>query len=181
MATPSLLRWAHSRILELFYFECYGHQLNDRFRMKYEHYRRMSEAARHDYLQRGIGVTDLPLPKPTATSHAAGPGSIPAGSYYFATAWVNARGQQSSLGTLSTAVLDTVASLVLQAPAAPPNATGWNVFLGNTPDLLFRQNSAPLPLGSTWSQSGALDLSAPFTSGQTPDRYLRPRRIFQRG
>lgn len=181
VATPGLLRWAHSRILELFCFECYGHQLNDRFRMKFEHYRKQAEAARRDYLLRGIGVVDLPLPKPSALSFAPCPGSLPAGTYYFAAAWTNGRGQQSSLGTLATATLNSAAGLVLEAMNAPATASGWNVFAGNTPDLLYRQNTAPVALGSPWTQTGILNLSMPFLSGQTPDRYLRPQRIFQRG
>ena len=181
VATPGLLRWAHSRILELFCFECYGHQMNDRFRMKFEHYRKQAEAARRDYLLRGIGVVDLPLSKPAALTSMPCPGSLPAGVYYFAAAWTNGRGQQSSLGTLATATLDSAAGLVLEAMNAPANASGWNIFAGNTPDLLYRQNPAPLALGSPWTQTGVLNLSAPFLSGQTPDRYLRPQRIFQRG
>lgn len=181
VATPSLLRWAHARTLALFYFECYGRQLNDRFRTKFEHYRSQAEAAKRDYLQRGVGVADLPLPKPAALSAAPGPGSLAAGTYYFAGAWTNARGQQSGQGTLATAVLEAAAGLILEAPGAPGTASGWNAFLGNTPDRLYRQNSAPIALGSAWTQTGALDLSAPFLAGQVPDRYLRPQRIFHRG
>ncbi|MCC6261971.1 MAG: hypothetical protein IT169_00215 [Bryobacterales bacterium] len=181
VATPGLLRWAHARTLALFYFECWGRQLNDRFRRKFEHYREQAEAAKQDYLQRGIGVVDLPLPRPAALSGSPGSGALPAGSYYFAGAWTNTRGQQSSLGALATAVLENAAGLVLEAPSAPVSASGWNVYLGNTPDQLYRQNTAPIALGSAWPQATALDLSAPFLTGQMPDRYLRPQRIFHRG
>lgn len=181
VATPGLLRWAHARTLALFYFECYGRQLNDRFRRKFEHYREQAEAAKQDYLQRGIGVVDPPLPRPAALTGSPASGALPAGAYYFAAAWTNVRGQQGSLGTLATAVLENAAGLILEAPSAPASASGWNVYVGNTPDLLYRQNAAPIAMGNTWTQTAALDLSAPFLSGQTPDRYLRPQRIFHRG
>jgi len=181
VATPSLLRWVHSRILALFYFECFGHQMNDRFRTKFEHYRKQAEAAKQDFLQRGIGVADLPLPQPMAVSAVQDSGTLPAGAYYFAASWENARGQQSSLGMLATAVLEAPAGLILEAPGAPEFASSWNVFLGNTPDLLYRQNTDPIPLAAAWTQTGALAMTSPFLSSQMPDRYLKPQRIFQRG
>lgn len=181
VATPGLLRWARARILTLFYFECFGRQLNERFRVKFEHYQKQEEAAKRGYLERGIGVVSAPLPRPRAASLSLTPGAFPPGGCYFAVTWVNARGEQSALGTIGARVIETASLLTLEAPEAPGAANGWNAYLGNSPDQLYRQNPVPLALGASWPQNGPLGMEWPSDAGQTPDRYLRPERIFQRG
>lgn len=181
VATPGLLRWAHARILMLFYFECYGRQLNERYRVKFEHYRAEREAAKRGYLERGIGVVNTPLPKPSEALVSVGPGTLPAGSYYFAVVWISASGARSGLGTVGVRVADTPSILTVNAPEAPTAASGWDVYLGDSPEQLYRQNEAPLAPGDSWVQSEPLQMSRPFRGSQIPDRYLKPQRIFQRG
>lgn len=181
VATPSLLRWIHSRCLALFFFECFGHQMNERFRAKFDHYRQQAEAAKQDFLQRGIGVADVPLNKPGGLTVQLASGSLPTGSYYFAATWSNTRGQQSSLGATATTVLDAPGGMILTPPAAPAAATGWNVFLGSSPEQMYRQNTTPIPPGTAWTQSVHPETAYAAGSGQMPDRYLQPQRIFQRG
>lgn len=181
VATPALLRWLKSRALSLFYFACYGNQLNERYKTKFEHYRKGSETSKTDFLQRGIGVSDSPLPKPDAVVSETGTGGLPAGAYYFAATWVNSRGQESALGTAGSLLLSAAGSIRLRPPAAPEGATGWNVYVGQTAEEMYRQNSAPLAITEAWDQPGELAAEALAGSGQQPDRYLQLQRIFQRG
>jgi hypothetical protein len=181
VATPALLRWLKSRALSLFYFACYGNQLNERFKRKFEHYSKASETAKADYLQRGIGISDSPLAKPGALDSEVGSGTVPPGAYYFAATWVNSRGQESALGTAGSVLLSAAGGVLLQSPTAPQNATGWNVYLGRSGDELYRQNAAPLAIADAWNHPGAIAEEVPPGSGQLPDRYLQVQRIFQRG
>lgn len=181
VATPALLRWLKSRALSLFYFACYGNQLNERYKTKFEHYRKASETAKAEYLQRGIGITSSPLPKPGALASEAGTGTATPGAYYFAAAWVNSRGQESALGTAGSLLLETESGFLLRPPAAPENATGWNLYMGRTADETYRQNTVPLAISDTWNHSGPLLAGEPAGNGQQPDRHLQLQRIFQRG
>jgi hypothetical protein len=181
VATPALLRWLKARALSLFYFACFGNQLNERYKTKFEYYRKGSDAAKTDYLQRGIGISDSPLPKPGALVSEVGPGTVPAGAYYFAATWVNARGQESAVGTAGSVLLSAARGILLRTPTAPQGATGWNVYLGRSGDELYRQNSAPLAIADAWNHPGAIAEEVPPGNGQEPDRYLQVQRIFQRG
>lgn len=181
VATPPLLRWLKSRALSLFYFACYGNQLNERFKTKFEHYRKASEATKADYLQRGIGISDSPLAKPGALESEVGSGTVPPGAYYFAATWVNSRGQESALGTAGSVLLSAASGILLRPAPAPETATGWNLYMGRSADELYRQNAAPLAIADAWNHPGAIAEEVPPGSGQPPDRHLQVQRIFQRG
>lgn len=182
VATPSLVRWIQQRCLALFFFECFGHQRNERFREKFEHYQKQAETAKLQFLQRGIGVVDLPLPRASAPSIESTGGALPAGNYYFAVTWTNTRGQESDLGTPGSTVAEGGTGIRVSHPAAPAAANGWNVYAGRTPDLLYRQNTTAMALEDSWLVAAPISESLPFTgSGQVPDRYLQPQQIFLRG
>lgn len=182
VATPSLLRWLCSRCLEHFYFECYGHQLNPRFKEKYEHYQERAAAEKEAFLQRGIGVVRAPLARPAATTVIPAAGAIPAGTVYLAHTWVNDAGQESAPGEIKAYAASGTEGIEAQHGTAPAGASGWNVYMGYSTDSLRRQNSTVLSLGGMWLQNAAPQTSSPGPGdGQLPDRFLQPRRIFLRG
>jgi hypothetical protein len=106
-----------------------------------------------------------PPPAPTVWQYAGG--WLPATTYYVRTTYVSAIGE-----TLSSAetTLDAPANSVITvaSPAPVPNATGWNVYVGNTASCPgvgttaisgpgqwceVKQNMSPIALGTNWTEA----------------------------
>lgn len=180
--TDALRWWLHCHALHLFYLECYGHQLNERFKAKQLHYAGRAQQAKETYLERGVGVVSQPLPRPGVAQTSAVPGSLASGTYYVAVAWVNSSGRLSALSPLTTFTAEAASTMAITPGTAPPYGAGWHVFVGTTAENLARQTTAPVLPGQVWVMTQPWNSSgAAWNNGQIPDLYLQAQRVFLRG
>uniref|UniRef100_Q01Z38 Uncharacterized protein n=1 Tax=Solibacter usitatus (strain Ellin6076) TaxID=234267 RepID=Q01Z38_SOLUE len=181
VVTAPLKLWHMFLSLELVYRDAYRSQLNDRYAGKRDEFHGMVKWAWDKLIETGLGLVDDPVARAAAPRVLPAAGSLPDGTYYVAAAWTNAAGAE---GTSSIPATIDIAggSFAVQAIAGPVNAKGWNVYAGNSPTSLTRQNDKPLEPGETWLQSNSiLTAGTPAGCGQAPDFLLPVPRILQRG
>lgn len=182
VVTDTLRWWLHCHALHLFYLECYGNQLNERYKQKEQEYAQRGRRAREAYFESGVSVTRRPLSQPNELMLEAVPGSLAAGQYYVAVAWQGSLGEQSALSAMTTFVGDGTTTMRLTIHGTPTYAVGWNVYVGTTAENIVRQNVTPIPTEQTWVMSdGWNGTGAPWSGGQDPDNHLQPERISPRG
>jgi len=179
--TPSLKLWHTALSLNLVYADAFNSQLNDRYAGKRDQFQELARWAYGKLIEIGLGVAGTPLPKPAVPTVTPFPGTLADNLYYVTMTWVNRGGQEGSPATATTFAATSSTFLVEPAPA-PTAATGWNVYIGLSPDAMYLQNSSPLSTGQTWEQPASLVQTGRLPGkGQMPD-YLRPLpRILQRG
>mgnify|MGYP001037250835 CR=1 FL=1 len=182
VVTEPLKKWHIFHTLGLVYRDAYNSQLNDRYQGKWKEYERRARWATQALYRIGLGIVGDPVvqaEKP-ALSSVAGP--LPGALYYARAAWVSAAGEEGNPSEL--AVLNTGANTLLVAEAVNPpgNAQYWNVYVGLTIGGVTLQNSTPLPVGQTWTESASgLVQGRPPGTGQAPQWYLRATGAFLRG
>ncbi len=182
VVTPALKLWHAFRTLELVYRDAYNTRLNDRYKGKWEEWRRLGTWAMEKLLEAGVGIAANPVPRAEKPELAGGAGLLADGVYLATAAWVNAAGEEGAAAECASLALSGSSSLVVMPVNPPANARGWNVYVGMAEDSLFRQNQEPAPPGEPWVQSEAIS-----TTGQRPGTGQRPSwmrsvpRVLQRG
>lgn len=88
-------------------------------------------------------------PTAAALSSVSG-GTLPATAYYAMLTYVNALGETTASAEASLAVA-AGNLLVVEPPAASANAVSYNVYLSTSSGTEKLQNSAPIPLGQSWT------------------------------
>jgi len=185
VVTPALKMWHTLRTLELVYSDAYNSQLNDRYSGKRDQFGEMAKWAYDKLVDAGIGIASYPLPQaavPQVITAVATPPEIqlPDGTYYAAMSWTNSQGEEGACSAPTT-ITTSACTIAVQPGTAPPNATGWNVYVGTSGDSLSLQNDASIAAGETWLQPGALAAGQAPGSGQAPS-YVKPvPRMIQRG
>jgi hypothetical protein len=184
VVTGALRLWHAFHTLELVYRDAYNSQLNDRYKGRWEEYQKLAKWASSRLLQTGVGMVTDPVQragKPLLSTVAGAEGAEER-TYYARTAWVNAAGEEGSPSEWALANVPAGFGLVVEAAGPPQNATGWNLYVGEAEDAMFRQNSGPIPVGAGYTLSGeAPGTGLPPGDGQQP-RFLRAvPRILQRG
>jgi hypothetical protein len=112
---------------------------------------------------------------------AAARGSLPDNIYYVTAAWVN-RVNEEGASSIPAAITTASSSFSATLGPAPPNATGWNVYVGTDPDSMTLQNSSPLAAGAAWVQPVWISATGRKPgSGQAPSYVQSLARILQRG
>ena len=109
-------------------------------------------------------------------------GSLPAGTYFAQTSWLNANSEEGMPSGVASVAAPDQNGLQITALSPPPNATGWNVYAGTSINSITKQNPAPLDPAQSWTipTSGWSTGASPGT-GQQPN-FLRPMpRFLQRG
>ena len=155
VVTPSLRVYHTYRTLEMCYADAYNSQLNDRYSGKRDQFHRKAKWAYDKLLQSGIGIAADPVPRASSPQVTAMPGSLPDGTYYVTTAWLNASGEEGEAAVPAT--IDTVSSSVMVSPGTPPrNAQGWNVYMGAAPGAMTLQNETAIATTAAWLQPGAI-------------------------
>lgn len=181
VVTPPLKMWHTFRALEMVYADAYNSQLNDRYAGKRDQFHNRALWAYGKLVEAGVGITSDPVPKAATPIIVTVPGTLPDGTYYVTTAWMNRAGEVGA--SADPAVVTTSGSTMLVQPGSPPtNATGWQVYVGAAPDTMTLQNSSPIAVSDGWIQPSqvVVTIQGPG-SGQAPN-YLRPApRVLQRG
>ena len=181
VVTHPLRRWHAHKTLALVYRDAYNNQLNDRYLGKRREYEQLAKHSQQTYFQIGVGLVSGPIakPKPPTLTAVSGPGS--AGTYYVEVAWVNDAGQVGSPSDASQLTTLTGQQLRVATASPPANATGWNVYVGQSPETTTLQNVGPIPLNSTWTLTAALQQGKLPDDGQQPVWFLRDQRLIERG
>ena len=179
--TPTLKRWHTFATLRAVYQDLYYSRLNDRYQAKMRLYKEEETTALDDLRSVGLGIVRDPLPAAAVPNVSMVPGGGAGGTVYLAVAYVNSAGEQGivSLPIEADIAASNVASVTITSLA--PNATGWNLFAGVSPDALNQQNTQTL--GPLDAMSVAADLLATGPApgdGQHPNfHYPVPRRILR--
>jgi len=179
--TPALKLWHTYRTLEMVYADAFNSQLNDRYAGKRDQFHAKAKWAYERLIESGVGMVLDPVPEAATPLVEPAVGGLLGGIFYVTMAWVNSAGQEGACA--SPADVTLVASAILVHPgAAPPRATGWNVYAGRSPEALVMQNASPIAAGQTWLQTNmpATSGRAPG-SGQGPDYIQAVPRFIQRG
>lgn len=179
--TDSLRRWHAHKTLALVYRDAYNNQLNDRYQGKWKEYEQLAKASAESFFQIGVGVVSGPLPKAALPVLNAIPGNGIAATYYVAVAWVNQTGQAGSPSDVAQLTTFTGQQLLVSATKPPANATGWNAYIGESPDGTSLQNNSPIAIGDTWSLVAALQAGPLPGQGQQPTWFLVDQRLIERG
>jgi hypothetical protein len=177
------LKHCHAlKSLALTYRDAYNSQLNDRYLGKWNEYERVAQEALEEYLQIGIGMVADPIPRGTGPSLTTIAGDGGAMTYYVATSWLNATGQEGALGDVDSIAVPDGTQVVVSTTNEPGNVSEWNVYAGTAADLITLQNGGPIPTGSSWTlPSRGLISGRPPGNGQEPDYFLFHDRRIQRG
>lgn len=181
VVTPPLKMWHTFRTLETVYQDAYNNQLNDRYARKRDAFHEMAKWAREKLIQLGIGMAWNPVPQAATPEVAPAQGSLPAGTYYVTTAWVNSAGEEGASAAPAVATT-TGGTLVAQPGAAPRGATGWNVYVGVSADSMTLQNTSPVAPWQSWTQPPTMTTAGRTAgSGQAPSYVWPAPRVLQRG
>jgi hypothetical protein len=110
------------------------------------------------------------------------PGVLPGAVYHIAVAW---RGSNGGSGAASDTVIHVVEQngvVGVMAVDPPPNAVGYDVYVGDSWQGMTRQNVTTVAAAKEWVMppSGLFAGPAP-PKEQEPDGYLRNDRLVQRG
>jgi hypothetical protein len=182
VVTDALRWWLHCHALHLFFLECYGNQLNERYQRKEREYAQRAKTAQEACLEPGVPITQRPLPKPKGLKVEATSGALAAGYYYVAAAWQGMTGEQSALSAMTTFASEGAVTMRVSVEEAPTHSTGWNVYVGTTAENAARQNAVPIAPGQAWVMTGGWNhAGVPWSGGQEADVYLQPEQIFPRG
>jgi hypothetical protein len=181
VVTTALRQWEVLHALELIYRDAYSSHLNDRYRAKWNEYRRSAREARRRLFEQGLGVTRKPIPKAPIPKLGDVAGTNPGGTFWARVSWVREEeeGAPSDAKAWPTAANTT---LTVEAVQPPAGITGWNLYVGVLPDDVELQNDRPLAPGSIWTmpETGPRRGRPPGT-GQTASEFLRVRHILLRG
>jgi len=181
--TPLLKMWHTWHTLSLVYRDAYFSQLNDRFQAKWNEYRGLGESARNRLREMGVGLVLDPLARPECPILTATPATETGGTFYFSVVLQNAVGEQSAPSPVeSFHVLDGNAVAVSLA-AQPPNAQGWSVYAGSSPEAIYLQNDSPVSLDGQWLfYPSTAVLNGPLPGrGQAPNLIRPLPRLLPRG
>jgi hypothetical protein len=102
-------------------------------------------------------------------------------TFYFAVALMNAEGQEGLASELVTVNVPAAMQAQVSVSNPPSNAQGWNVYAGNGPEALMRQNSGAIAISAAWTQPDALSAGSASGNGQTPSFYAVQNRVIRRG
>ncbi len=181
VVTPQVKRWHALHTLGVVYRDVYHNQLNDRYRMKWEEYRMLTREAREQSMRFGIGLVTAPIPRAGLPGFSLVAGVTPATTYYARVSWVGVNGEEgiASYSTTYQTLDNTELAVDITAAAG---VAGWNLYMGLHYDALALQNSAPIPVGTTFllPPTGLVAGSAPG-NGQSPDVYVAGGRLLRRG
>lgn len=181
VVTDALRQWHIYRTIAMVYQDAYNNQLNDRYQGKWKEYEQLSKGSSHTYLQLGVGVVADPIPKPMIPSLSTVPGLANAATLYAAVTWVGASGQEGAPSDLAQLTTSMDEYLTVTLAASARNAVGWNVYVGDAPSTVTRQNSNPLGIGASWIMTGGLVAGAPLTNGQQPEWFIVDHHVIERG
>jgi hypothetical protein len=182
VVTRQMKRWHAVHTLEVFYRDAFNNQLNNRYQAKFNEYHSLSADARARTYQFGIGLALIPIPRAQTPVLSFVAGLIPETIYYAQVSWVSATGQAGDPSCLTTYDSPSDSLPVVTAVNPPPVATGFNVYMGLSPETVTLQNSTPVAVADSFTlpSSGLVTGGCPGC-GQAPDVYVTGGALLMRG
>ena len=164
------------------YGDVAGNHMNSRYASKWKDYRTRARWASDTVHRIGIGIAAAPLAKAPQPIVRTEPGATPVDTYHIRIAWRGANGANGAGSDVLIYTVDQDGLPAVRAEAAPDNAVGYDVYIGNEADSISRQNLALVAPGDEWTPptTGLIAGEAP-PDGQSPDWFVRNDRVFLRG
>jgi hypothetical protein len=182
VVTRQMKRWHALHTLELVYRDAFHNQLNDRYKAKFFEYKKQASQAKAQTFQFGVGLVSRPAPVAEVPHFSFAVGSFEATTYFARVAWVTSSGQEGLASEITTYDAPSGSVPVVTAVHAPANATGFNVYMGLTPERLSKQNASPVAVNGSYTLApGGLVEGAAPGDGQVPDLFLAGTRSLRRG
>lgn len=177
-----LRRWERMSALAHVYRDAYFSQLVDRYQAKWDEYTALTRDAREIFIATELELTGDPIrkaePPLLSTTEGAGMG----GTFYASVAWVNAEKQEGQASEASSITAPAETYVTVSVTGAPENATGFNVYVGSTPNSMTLQNASPLAPGSSYTYiPGMVSGGRGPGYGQSPQFRRRLTRTILRG
>jgi hypothetical protein len=182
VVTRQMKRWHALHTLEVVYRDAFNNQLNDRYNAKFLEYKEQASLAKQQTFQFGVGLATRPVPVADAPQFSFVAGTLEGTTYFARVAWVGASGQEGVASEVTSYDAPAGSVPVVTAVNAPANATGFNVYMGLTPETLEKQNASPVAVdGSFTLASGGLVAGVAPGDGQAADLFLAGTRALRRG
>lgn len=181
VVSAQLKRWHAVHALEIVYRDAFNNQLNDRYLAKFKEYQALAKNARDHTFRFGIGLSLNPIPQAQAPLLGSVAGLTVATTYYAQVSWVSSAGQEGAPSDATT--FDTPAGSLLRVTAvnAPAVATGFNVYLGLSPDAMALQTATPVAVGQSFTLAASLMAGRAPGTGQAADIYIVGGPVMRRG
>jgi hypothetical protein len=181
VVTDPMQRWHVHKTLALVYRDAYNNQLNDRYQGKWNEYEKLAKTSARTYFQIGVGLVADPVPKAVAPALSSVPGTASGGTFYVAVTWVNASSQEGAPSDFAQLGTSDGQELTVSVGGTPQNVTGWNVYVGTSPDALSLQNQSPLDTAAGWTVVSGVSNGARLPAGQLPTWFVVDHRVIERG
>ncbi|HEY4363150.1 MAG TPA: hypothetical protein VGN17_19430 [Bryobacteraceae bacterium] len=182
VVSAPMRRWHAVHTLETVYRDAFNNQLNDRYHAKFQEYHRLSKDAREHTFRFGIGLALTPIPKAVPPTFTFVAGLLLETIYYVQVSWVSPSGQEGAPSDVTTFDSPVGSLPVVTAVNPPALATGFNVYVGLSPDSMALQTATPVPVGQsfTLATTGVAAGRAPGM-GQSADYYVVGGPMMRRG
>src|SRR5262245_24852166 len=173
VVTTPLRLWHTYQTLALVYRDAYYSQLNDRYEGKWREYADRAKWAADRLVRTGVGIVSDPLPRAEAPELSLAAALRPSATYYASVAWTNHSGGEGAAGEWRSVTATEGSTLQVRVVNPPANATGWQVYVGFSPEEMTLQNQDPIPVDQSWlyGMSSVTNSKKPG-SGQAPN-YVR--------
>lgn len=174
VVTQPLKRWEAMHALSLVYRDAYFSQLVDRYQAKWKEYGDLTRDARENFIASGFGLVSDPIMRAAPPVLSTTPGPQKGGTFYACVAWVNSTSQEGAPSMAASITVQDGNLLTVGVGNAPPNAAGFNVYVGDSPAGTELQNDALLPVTGTYLYvPGQMAGGRAPGNGQHPD-FTRP-------
>ena len=177
VVTAPLRRWHSLRTLTEFYSDAYNSQFNDRYLGKWKHYSKLTRETSDLLFDYGVGAVNYPVPRaPKPLLETVGAGG-PVTQYYVRVAWRGRQGDHGAQSEVAVLSAPNGERVTVSAGPAPSGVSGFDVYAGESEDLLSLQNGPAVPAGTTWSMPvGGLVHGPAAPADRRPDYYIRRNR-----
>lgn len=182
VVTTALKQWHTLRTLALIYGDVHGNHFNGRYEGKWKEYQRRSRWAAETLYRTGIGLVHRPVPRAEAPEVRVLPGAAPSATYHVMVAWKNNAGEHGAASEATITSVVTTGVIGVTAVHPPEVAQSFDVYVGDDPSEISKQNMNPVDIGAEWLMpETGLIAGEPAPSGQEPQWWLRNDRVLQRG
>ena len=182
VVTAALRQWHVYQTLATTYRDAFHSQLNSRYQSQFAEFTKLASQAEGTCLDTGVGIAWNPIRSAGVPRVTTGGVALGGGGWFLRVAWTGANSTEGAPGEMAQYSAPAGQILSVQAMSPPDNATGWNLYAGESESSLGLQNDTPLGIDSAWNLPPAGFRSGrPPGIGQKPDQLLMRRRILRRG
>jgi hypothetical protein len=156
IVTTIVRLWHAFHTLEMVYRDAYSNQLNERYGRKRDQFAALAQWSFQKLIDAGVGLTGNPVPKADPAELAYFSGTHPAATYYVCTSWVDGLNAEGASSEWRAITVPDGNVLSVRAVNRPTSASGWNVFVGLSPEAMTQQNESVLLPEQVWLQESTI-------------------------